>query len=131
MANKTGLEPVKSVLQSVQFTTAGLFYYLGKILGFLRQSGLYKEKTLPDVYLGGNGSRIFSWISGGSDTTKNPYLKVFEKMLEVASGLKGKKNLKFHVNKDYKVEVACGMIAQKPANDKDFFDEERIWRAKE
>ena len=125
---KTGQESIKDVLQGTQFATAGLFYYLGQILHILHETGHYEEDNLPDVFVGGNGSRVFSWITGGAATNDNPYLNVLEKMLADASGLKRGKKFRLNFSHYPKVEVASGMIMSKPNNADVFFDEEKINR---
>ena len=126
LAFKTGQEDIKNVLQGTQFATAGLFYYLGQILNVLHAVGQYEEKTLPDVFVGGNGSRVFNWITGGVNPNDNPYLSVLEKMLADASGLEYGKKFRLNFSHYPKVEVASGMIMSKPNNADEFFDEERI-----
>lgn len=128
LAYKTGQESVKSVLQGVQFATAGLFYYLGQLLGILHETGHYKENKLPDIYVGGNSSRIFSWLTGGTNIEGNPYINVLEKMLADASGLERGRKFKLNLSHYPKVEVVSGMISDKPNNDSEFFDEIRINR---
>ena len=130
LPNKNGQESVKDVLQIAQFSVAGLFYYLGKLLQALREGEHYTTDNLPDIFVGGNGARIFKWITGGTVVKDNPYLDVLEKMLTDASGLnrKGKFRLNFS---DYpKAEVATGMIiANQMRTGSQFFDEQKINRA--
>ena len=127
--NKTGQESVKSVLQGAQFATAGLFYYLGQLLAFLHREQHYIEDNLPDIFIGGNGSRIFEWITGGTELENNPRLAVLEKMLTDASGLSNSKKFKLNFSHYPKVEVASGMITAKPPSETKFFDEQEIYRA--
>ena len=129
LVNKTGQESVKSVLQGTQFATAGLFYYLGQLLAFLHREQHYKEENLPDIFIGGNGSRIFEWITGGTAIESNPRLTVLEKMLTDASGLSNNRKFKLNFSHYPKVEVASGMITAKPAAETKFFDEQEINRA--
>ena len=126
LAFKTGRQEVKEVLQCAQLAAAGLFYYIGEILGALYEAEIYNHKNIPHVFIGGNGSRIFRWIAGGTEIENNPYLKVLEKMLVDASGLKKLKSFQFNLSHYPKVEVASGMIIEPPNNAEDFFDQERI-----
>ena len=128
LLNKTGQESVKSVLQGAQLATAGLFYYLGELLGVLHREEHYKEDKLPDIFIGGNGSRIFRWLTGGTDIEYNPRLAVLEKMLADASGLKTDRTFKLNFSHYPKVEVASGMITAQPSAETAFFDEEQINR---
>ena len=123
---KTEQEEVRAVLQGSQLAMAGLFYYLGKLLGKLHEDNHYKEDKLPRIFVGGNGSRIFKWLTVGNDIEGNKFLSVLENMLIQASGLE--KHRKFYLDLSHqpKVEVASGMISDKPNNHKVFFDEDRI-----
>ncbi len=125
---KTGGEQVKNVLQTAQFATAGLFHYLGEIVKVLHEYGLYRGEKIPHVFVGGNGARIFRWLTGGSELDGNTYLKLLEKIFVTASGLKGYRKFNLHLSPQPKIEVAAGMIVEPPANDDEFFDEERINR---
>lgn len=124
----TGREPIKNVLQAVQFATAGLFHYLGELIKVLHDYGHYREKKIPHIFVGGNGARIFHWLTGGTDIAGNIYLNVLEKIFVAASGLEGYKKFNLHLSEQPKIEVAAGMIVERPANDAEFFDEERINR---
>ncbi len=123
---KTGRDQIKNVLQAAQFATAGLFHYLGALVKVLHDYGHYRESKIPHVFVGGNGARIFSWLAGGSDVDGNIYVNVLEKIFTAASGLAGYKKFNLHLSAQPKIEVAAGMIVERPANDADFFDEARI-----
>lgn len=125
---KTGNEQIKNVLQAAQFATAGLFHYLGELVKVLHDYGHYREKKIPHVFVGGNGARIFKWLTGGAELDGNIYLNVLEKIFTAASGLEGYKKFYLHLSPQPKIEVAAGMIVDKPANDDDFFDEDKINR---
>lgn len=125
---KTGNEQIKSVLQAAQFATAGLFHYLGELIKTLHDYGHYREKKIPHIFIGGNGARIFKWLTGGTEIDGNIYLNVLEKVFVKASGLENYKKFYLHMSEQPKIEVAAGMIVEKPANDAEFFDEMRINR---
>lgn len=125
---KTGKEQIKNVLQAAQFATAGLFHYLGELVKVLHDYGHYREKKIPHVFVGGNGARIFQWLTGGTEIDGNIYLNVLEKIFTTAAGLEGYKKFYLHLSPQPKIEVAAGMIVEKPANDEDFFDEDKINR---
>lgn len=130
LPNKNGQESVKDVLQGAQFAVAGLFYYLGKLLQALREGGHYVDNNLPDIFVGGNGSRIFNWLTGGTVVKDNPYLDVLAKMLRDASGLSRKGKFRLNFSEYPKVEVATGMIiATQMKSGSQFFDEQKINRA--
>ena len=125
---KTGKEQIKTVLQAAQFATAALFHYLGELVKVLHDYGHYKEKNIPHVFVGGNGARIFRWLTGGTDLEGNIYLNVLENIFVQAAQLQNYKKFYLHLSPQPKIEVAAGMIVEKPANDSDFFDEDKINR---
>ena len=125
---KTGKDDIKNVLQAAQFATAGLFHYLGELIKVLHDYGHYREEKIPYVFVGGNGARIFKWLAGGAQIDGNIYLNVLEKIFVAASGLEGYKKFNLHLSPQPKIEVAAGMIVERPANDEEFFDEDRINR---
>ena len=124
LKNITGREDIRNILQDSQMATAGIFYYLGEILKELRAKGIYEEDHVPDVFIGGNGSRIFSWITGGSFASDSPFLLVLKNMIIHASGLDENSRFTIKLSERPKVEVAAGMIERRPHNDREFFDEE-------
>lgn len=125
---KTGKEQIKNVLQAAQFATAGLFHYLGELVKILHDYGHYREKKIPHVFVGGNGARIFRWLTGGTELDENIYLNVLEKIFVAASELENYKKFYLHLSPQPKIEVAAGMIVERPANDEEFFDEDKINR---
>lgn len=125
---KSGHEQIKNVLQAAQFATAGLFHYLGELIKILHDFGNYRESKIPHVFIGGNGARIFRWLTGGAELNGNIYLNVLEKIFIAASGLDGYKKFNLHFSAQPKIEVAAGMIVEPPANDDEFFDADRINR---
>lgn len=125
---KTGREQIKNILQAAQFMTAGLFHYLGELIKVLHAYGHYRESKIPHVFVGGNGSRIFDWLTGGTELDGNIYLKVLEKIFVEASGLERYKKFNLHLSEQPKIEVAAGMIVERPANDEEFFDADKINR---
>lgn len=117
---------LKEMLKKAQFAAAGIFYYLGGLVGLLHERGIYQGDSVPDVYVGGNGSRIFHWICGGQFSPKNDFLKVFQNMLVAASNLSTKAGFRMILSGTPKVEVACGMVEDLPHHHDDFFDADAI-----
>lgn len=117
-------DTVKKVLQCSQLAVAGLFYYLGKILKMLHEKKLFNETDIPPVFIGGNGARIFDWLTCGAKDINNPFTAVLKKMLEVSSGL-AQNHLIFNMSAQPKVEVARGMITG-GAPAPNFFDQGNI-----
>lgn len=122
LTNMTGRIDVKEALQRAQFAVAGIFYYLGGLVKILHEKDIYQGDDVPDIYVGGNGSRIFPWICGGEFSEDNDYLKVFKNMLATTSGLSSDYGFRLVLSDMPKVEVARGMIEDKPHNHEQFFD---------
>ena len=126
LSGKAEEEKVRDVLQGAQFAVAGLFYYIGKLLGRLHEDDHYIETKLPHIFVGGNGSRIFKWLTVGNRIEGNKFLAVLENMLVKASGLDKNNRFYLDLSPRPKVEVASGMISNKPNNHETFFDENKI-----
>ncbi|MBR1420573.1 MAG: hypothetical protein IJ575_05920 [Selenomonadaceae bacterium] len=124
LKNLTGSEDVRNVLELSQFAVSGLFFYVGEILAMLKSMRIFEENHVPDIYIGGNGSRIFHWITGGVWNSSSPFLNVLKNSISLASGLELNRS-KIHLSSNPKIEVACGMIEIPPINAADFYDDER------
>ena len=125
LANDTGSDKTKEMLQKSQFGMAGIFYYVGKILAKLHEKGIYGEDHVPDIYVGGNGSRAFYWLTGGGIFDSNSVrMRVLKKMLEEASGLDNSYAFDIYLSDKPKIEVASGMIEERPRHR--LFDEEEM-----
>ena len=61
----------RRLLQVIGVGLAGLFYYLGLVVRHLHDQGLPFER-MSDVYVGGNGCRLFHWVANGSISTVLP-----------------------------------------------------------
>ena len=119
-------DDVQKMLQTAQYAAAGIFYYLGGLIRHLHEKGIYKENNVPEIYVGGNGSRIFSWICGGRFNSNNPYMSVFKDMFVETSGLDLRFGFRLILSNTPKIEVACGMVGNQPPNHDTFFDAHQI-----
>ena len=104
VANKKVLEFIKFIAVAL----SGLFYYVGLLLRYLTANGKY-EKRLPDVYVGGNASRMFHWLDAGRYTSKSSVNLLFKKILLQASGFDDG-DFKIEISKNLKVETAHGLV---------------------
>lgn len=118
LINITGSDRVKKILQDCQFAMAGIMYYVGHLLRKLHEEGIYKENHVPDIYVGGNGSRIFLWLGGSnffqSDSVR---MTVLKNILKEASGFEDDYAINIHLSEKPKIEVASGMITERPRHD--------------
>ena len=126
LADKATSVQAARALQLAHLAVAGLFYYLGKILKALRAANFYTVDKLPQVFVGGNGSRIFNWLTQGMGLNdRSPYTAVLKEMLSDASGWETNKlgGFSLKLSATPKIEVASGMIS--PPH-KGFYDENKI-----
>jgi hypothetical protein len=88
----------------------GLFYYTGLLLRSLGDDSLNFE-DLPDVYVGGNGSKIFHWLTPPTYSTKDPIHELFKRMMLRGAGMgPSTKHLNIHLSKEPKCEAAIGLL---------------------
>jgi hypothetical protein len=89
---------------------AGLYYYVGTIVGVMRQENKYTESKIPSIYIGGNGSRLLNWIvPTGVFSSNSAINELFNRLLSKASGLE-EVGEPTRVSKIPKDEVACGLV---------------------
>lgn len=101
-------DDVKKFKQIIAVGLSGLFYYIGLILNWLKSQGKYKEQ-MPDVYVGGNGSKIFDWLNVRDQ--KNTISNLFKSVLLRASNFSiDSKNFNVYLSKDPKHESAYGLV---------------------
>lgn len=123
--NATSVQAARA-LQLAHLAVAGLFYYLGKILKALRAANFYTVDKLPQVFVGGNGSRIFNWLTQGMGLNdESSYTAVLKEMLSDASGWETDKlgGFSLKLSETFKIEVASGMISPRPMG---FYNKNKI-----
>lgn len=115
LANLTGNDEIKAMLEKTQFALAGILYYVGSILKYLHEKGIYVEDHVPNIYVGGNGSRAFYWITGGGSYDRRSIrLNALKQTIIDASGFEDNYNFDIFLSKQPKVEVASGMLEDAP-----------------
>ena len=66
LATKNKNEGIATILRDIAFALAGIFYYSGNIITYLRNNNNYDEKEkLPNCYVGGNASKLLNWGNKG------------------------------------------------------------------
>lgn len=102
-----------SFVRLVALGMAGLYYYVGTVVGVMRQEGKYTESKIPSVYIGGNGSRLLNWlVPTGEFGSFSAINELFNRLLSKASGLE-EVGEPTRVSKIPKDEVACGLVLGK------------------
>jgi hypothetical protein len=71
-------EPIPTFKQHLAVGLAGLFFYIGSSVRHLLDKGLYAP-NMPQIWVGGNGSKMFRWlVDGGQFTTNSPVVALFK-----------------------------------------------------
>lgn len=93
--------------------TSGLLFYSGLLVRKLIEEKRWDNRGLPYVCIGGNGSRLFQWLSLGSefdgDAIQNT---LFKAVLKAATGLSETGHYRVHISALPKAEAAYGLIVQ-------------------
>ncbi len=102
-------------LQLIALSLSGITFYMGQVLGALsRDKDISFPQVLPNVFVGGNGSRMFDWLAGGSTKydTDSPISRLFKAMLLAGSGFKTEESkFKICTSPNPKSEVAYGLVS--------------------
>jgi Actin-like ATPase involved in cell division len=98
---------------------AGLYYYIGLVLQVLQScngdgDGVWREKHLPEVYIGGNGSQVFHWlVLTGKFIENDPACRdlnnLLSQMLNKGSGFNSQNSVLTKLSSKHKDEVAYGL----------------------
>lgn len=105
---------IQPLLQHIAIGLSGLFYYVGLILNHLVSTEKYR-KQIPDIYVGGNGSRLFHWLDAGSYSRKSPINELLKSVLLHASSFEGQqKDFNVVISSQPKAEAAYGLVCDKP-----------------
>lgn len=101
-----GTGPVKALRQHLALGVSGLFYYVGSLLQYLMRKGIYQQEV-PNVYVGGNGSRIFRWLDIDGDERINALYKA---VFAQGAGWTDEKAFRVVLSPEPKREAAFGLI---------------------
>lgn len=88
---------------------SGLFYYVGLILNYLSEETEFK-KTMPNIYIGGNGSRILHWLANGEFKPNNHSCGHLKDILLSASGFNPENYFELEITPNPKHEAAAGLV---------------------
>ncbi len=97
--------------QHLALGLSGLVYYIGLGINHLIAENLFTER-MPSIYIGGNGSRMFRWLSDGNVKLASPsqslFATVFQSALE--KPLEGTFNVE--LSDAPKQEAAYGLVCR-------------------
>lgn len=88
---------------------SGLFYYVGLILNYLSRETEF-SKTVPNIYIGGNGSRILHWLANGEFKPDSYSCGHLKDILLTASGFDPKSLFDLEITPNPKHEAAAGLV---------------------
>jgi len=112
----TGEPIVKGFIQLMALALSGLTFYVGQTLSALNSDKKIKfPAEIPNLFIGGNGARMFDWLAGGSRfDNKSLIAGLFKAMLLTGSGFKTKEtDFKICTSPEPKSEVAYGLVSDK------------------
>ena len=88
---------------------SGLFYYVGLILQFLGEENKFR-KTMPNIYIGGNGSRILHWLANGEFKPNSHSYGHLKNILLTASCFDPESYFDLEITPNPKHEAAAGLV---------------------
>lgn len=91
---------------------SGLFYYVGLILNYLSWETEFR-KTMPNIYIGGNGSRILHWLANGEFKPDSDSCGHLKDILLTASGFDPKSLFDLEITPKPKHEAAAGLVDER------------------
>ena len=91
---------------------SGLFYYVGLILNYLGRETEFR-KTMPNIYIGGNGSRILHWLANGEFKPDSDSCEHLKDILLTASGFDPKNLFDLEITPKPKHEAAAGLVDER------------------
>ena len=103
-----GTEPVNNLRQHLALGVCGLFYYVGGLLRYLVDKKLYRPE-LPNLFIAGNGSRIFRWL----DIDKEGQINSLYKAVFASGAQWDDHAFNVHISKEPKIEAAYGLVSNR------------------
>lgn len=127
LPTKSADPEIALLIRDISFALAGIFFYSGMLIGYLRQQGKCDiNQLLPNCYVGGNASKLLNWAAGGEFSSKNIMSAVLRQCMY--SGItaedteeKLKNNFTIEMTEHPKQEVAYGLVTSSGSDD-DAFD---------
>ncbi|NJR17798.1 MAG: hypothetical protein HC785_20130, partial [Calothrix sp. CSU_2_0] len=106
-------EDFQGLLRLIAMGFAGLYYYVGIILGVLYDEKIYTINEITPVYMGGNGSRLLHWLAiGGRFDRHSDVNKLLSRMLSQGSRFPDTEEIT-RLSTRPKDEVAWGLVQER------------------
>lgn len=97
---------VKLLRQHLALGIGGLFYYVGSLLQHLVEIGIC-DANVPNVYIGGNGSRMFYWLDTDGEKRMNA---LFKTTFSRGASWTKEKPFQITLSQKPKLEAAWGLV---------------------
>lgn len=107
-----GSDAVRQLIDYLAVGLSGLFYYVGSLMNFLVSKEKYR-KEMPNIYVGGNGARMFQWLAVGNYSADSPINALFKSALLRASGFDEAEVFTVQISPRPKAEAAYGLVSEK------------------
>lgn len=108
-----GDNKVKGFVSLIAIGLSGLYYYIGLMLQSLSKSGKYKAQ-MPNVYVAGNGSRLFHWLSSGLYEKRSHINVLFKNILMGSTGFQEDPTMfDISISPSPKSEAAFGSVCDR------------------
>lgn len=136
LSHNDKIDDVSILIRDISFALAGIFFYVGILVGYLRKKDTYTEsKYLPKCYIGGNASKLLRWAVAGGNFDKKSYMNgVFQACFSAGmesmlvdmpdKSIKDKKSFAVIMTANPKEEVAYGLMTNASDIDKDLDDDD-------
>ena len=102
---------VNQFKQLIAIGISGLLYYVGLIIRYLINEGIYLER-IPNIYLGGDGSNLMHWLASGSYSTNSVINRLLRNVFCEAYGVPDKKDFLMQISLNPDEEIAYGLVKE-------------------
>lgn len=110
LVNHIGSPDFERLRSEICVRMAGLFYHMGQMCRFAAWTRL-EDGRLPDVFLGGNGSRVMDWLQPPHFEQGGELEKLLTICMAAGAGMNaGTARLQIRVSKEPKSEAAKGLL---------------------
>lgn len=102
---------VQGFLTILEAGISGLLHYVGLMVRHFEAEKKYTRR-IPNLYIGGNASKIFHWIAGGAYTNNSPVAGKLKAVFARATDFRDCASQAFEIrlSKNPKAEVAHGLV---------------------
>ncbi|MGD2087182.1 MAG: hypothetical protein PVH61_13445 [Candidatus Aminicenantes bacterium] len=112
LPNLSNDEKTNEFKQILAIGISGLLYYVGLVIKNIPDRQQYIDSA-PNIYWGGNGSRLLHWLAGGHFSPDSAINRLLKAVFRKASGIAPESNFEINVSPEPKAEVAYGLVWDK------------------